>query len=131
MSRESGEESSSGEHPAQIQIVNLATDDYEIYIGRRADPRVHMLTDGVPPGEEGWLGNPHPIGMCELCGKEHTREECIEAFRIDFHAKLEDDSAFRRAVLALKGKRLGCYCKPLDCHGDVIRKFVDAGDAGR
>jgi hypothetical protein len=24
-------------------------------------------------------------------------------------------------VLALRGKRLGCLCKPAPCHGDIIK----------
>ena len=128
MGKETREEESPDPHTL---IVNLATDDHEIYIGRRANPRVHMLTAGVRPGQEGWLGNPHPIGMCELCEREHTRAECIESFRADFHARLDHDPEFRKTVLELAGKRLGCYCKPLDCHGDVIREFIDAGGGDR
>ena len=26
----------------------------------------------------------------------------------------------------LKGKRLGCWCKPLPCHGDVLAELADA-----
>ena len=25
----------------------------------------------------------------------------------------------------LKGKRLGCWCKPLQCHGDVLVELID------
>jgi hypothetical protein len=27
--------------------------------------------------------------------------------------------------MALKGKRLGCFCKPLACHGDVIKEYIE------
>ena len=111
---------------AETTVVNLNTDDYDVYIGRGTKPRTHMLTEGIRPGEEGWLGNPHPIGYCEICAQTHTREECIERFRADFYAKLDRDPEFRKAVLALKGKRLGCYCKPKACHGDVIKAWIDA-----
>ncbi|MCP4544938.1 MAG: DUF4326 domain-containing protein [bacterium] len=113
--------------PSATLIVNLAADEYDIYIGRGSDPRTHMLTAGVRPGERGWLGNPHPIGYCDLCDLEHTRDECIAAFREDFRGKLTTDDAFRAAVLALRGKRLGCYCKPKNCHGDVIKAYLDSG----
>lgn len=29
------------------------------------------------------------------------------------------------ALPELKGKRLGCYCKPLPCHGDVLAELAD------
>jgi hypothetical protein len=110
----------------ETRVVNLSFDEFDVYIGRRSNPRVHMLTVGVKPFEEGWLGNPHPIGECELCGEEHTRDECIELFRRDFYKMLGENAEFRRAVLSLKGKRLGCYCKPKNCHGDVIRDFIES-----
>ena len=28
--------------------------------------------------------------------------------------------------LELKGKTLGCFCKPLACHGDVLAYIADA-----
>jgi hypothetical protein len=33
------------------------------------------------------------------------------------------DPAWRVALKALSGKRLGCHCKPKACHGDVIIKL--------
>ncbi|MCK4295976.1 MAG: DUF4326 domain-containing protein [Candidatus Marinimicrobia bacterium] len=85
-----------------------------------------MLTEGIKPGEEGWLGNPHPIGWCDICGEYHTCKECIEKFKQDFYIKLNSDLEFRKAVLALKGKRLGCYCKPKACHGDLIKEWIES-----
>lgn len=26
----------------------------------------------------------------------------------------------------LKGKRLGCFCKPLSCHGDIIVSILES-----
>jgi len=28
-------------------------------------------------------------------------------------------------LIELKGKRLGCWCKPMPCHGDVLIKLLD------
>jgi hypothetical protein len=28
----------------------------------------------------------------------------------------------------LKDKILGCYCKPLSCHGDILKKYVEKID---
>jgi len=111
-------------------VVNLSQDTYDEYIGRGINYHTHMLADGIKPGAEGWLGNPHPIGWCDRCLEYHTREECIEAFKIDFYQKLETESAFRQHVISLRGKRLGCYCKPEACHGDIIKAWIDA-NSGR
>ena len=35
---------------------------------------------------------------------------------------------FRQRIHALKGKRLGCFCKPYPCHGDIIKEYLDTLD---
>lgn len=109
-------------------VVNLSVDEYEVYIGRGRKVKSNMLTPGLKPGEEGWLGNPHPIGFCEICRGEHSRDECIAAFKNDFYTKLENDLEFRDSVKALHGSVLGCYCKPDACHGDIITEWINKQD---
>ncbi len=110
----------------ETTVVNLEIDSYDVYIGRSIDKPVNMLTAGIKPGEQGWIGNPHPIGWCEICQEEHTRKECIIKFKRDFLKKVQSDPEFNKSVLELKHKRLGCYCKPQDCHGDVIKEWLDS-----
>ncbi len=114
------------ESKAGTTIVNIANDSCEVYIGRGTEYRTHMLAEGIKPGEEGWLGNPHPIGWCDICSEYHTRIECINKFTQDFYRKINNDPEFRKSVLSLKGKRLGCYCKPKECHGDIIKKWIES-----
>lgn len=114
------------ESDMETTVVNLNKDSYDVYIGRGREKPANMLTEGIKPGEEGWLGNPHPIGWCAICKENHTRTECIEKFKIDFYKKIDSDPVFRKAVLALKGKRLGCYCKPKACHGDLIKEWIES-----
>lgn len=109
-------------------IVNLSMDAYEVYAGRGRQVKSNMLTPGLETGEEGWLGNPHPIGFCTICNEEHSRDECIQAFKTDFYRKLENDAIFRESVSALQGKILGCYCKPKACHGDIIVAWINKGE---
>jgi len=54
-----------------------------------------------------------------------TRTECIAMYRAWFYKKL-NDPRFRDKVLELKGKALGCYCAPLECHGDVIVEYLNS-----
>ncbi|CAM0049278.1 unknown function [Vibrio phage F86] len=77
-------------------IVNIAHHSFDVYIGR-----------GTP------FGNPFKSGV------DGTRSEVIELYRYWLLEQLKDDE-FKRAFLALKGKILGCHCKPKACHGDVI-----------
>jgi hypothetical protein len=87
---------------AKCTVANKRTSDFDVYIGR--------------PSE---FGNPYPVGT-------HGRAKCIELYRQSFYDRIDNDLAFRTLVLTLAGKRLGCFCKPLACHGDVIAEWVNA-----
>ncbi len=51
------------------------------------------------------------------------------SFRWYLELRTRHDPDFRRDVLALRGKRLGCFCKPGPCHADVLAAWVDAQPA--
>lgn len=90
-------------HPTLV--VNVYSDDYDIYIGRAGK------------GQSGYFGNPFHNG---------TRSENIDAFRKYFYKRLKSDPEFNRRVRSLKGKRLACFCKPQKpCHGDVIAEYLN------
>jgi hypothetical protein len=87
------------------KVVNLRNSEFDVYIGR---------------GRGGCWGNPFVIG------KDGSREEVVEKYRAWFAERVESDSTFKEQLAQLKGKTLGCYCKPLACHGDVIAEYVNA-----
>lgn len=84
---------------------------FDIYIGR-AVPR-KALADS-------------PFGNPFIIGRDGNRSEVIRKFESYFHTCLTVDKEFRAAVFALRGKRLACWCKPADCHGDIIAAYLDA-----
>lgn len=97
-------------------IINIKSGDkYDIYCGRAGH------------GQDGYFGNRHLIGYCNemTCHCEHDRDGAIEAYKIDFNYKIKHDSQFFLRVLELKDKILGCFCKPLACHCDVIKEYLD------
>lgn len=97
-------------------VVNVRLDPCDCYIGRKGvGGSRHMLN--TKAGEPGWLGNPW---------RADSMADPIESFRQAFLRKLDAVPEFRAAVLALRGKRLGCWCKPGACHGDVIAAWLDA-----
>lgn len=100
--------SSTGSAPSTpTSVVNLRTASYDVYIGRAGR------------GKHGYFGNPFTVA-------QHGAK-AIELFRDSyFIPRLEKDATFRARVLALRGKRLGCFCKPKPCHGDVIAAWIDA-----
>jgi len=48
-----------------------------------------------------------------------TREQSIQLYR----EYLENNHILRAALPELSGHTLGCWCKPLACHGDVLVEF--------
>lgn len=64
-------------------------------------------------------GNPFHIGI------DGTRQQVIDKYEEHVRA----DPAFVAKIKAeLKGKRLGCCCKPKACHGDVLARIADEED---
>lgn len=89
-------------------VVNIRTSaEYDEYIGRAGH------------GEDGYFGNPFKLQRHE------PRGITIEKFTAYFYKRLESDPVFKERILALRGKVLGCFCKPNACHGDVIAKYVN------
>ena len=86
---------------------------FDVYIGR-----------GSP-----W-GNPHAVGFGASPGEEQNdREEAIRKFKYDFERGFLRKS--KEDALELKGKTLGCHCKPLACHGDVLAEYLNSLDDGK
>jgi len=81
-------------------VVNIRKSEYDVYIGR-SGKGVHSI----------W-GNPFSRG---------TRESNIAKFE----AYLLETPELIRKLPELRDKRLGCFCKPKDCHGDVLKRFLD------
>jgi hypothetical protein len=81
-------------------VVNSRREHYDVYIGRG-----------------GQWGNPF------LIGKDGTREEVIEKYRV----WILGQPVLLRQLPMLKGKRLGCFCAPHACHGDVLVAMVTGG----
>lgn len=76
----------------ETTIVNVKFQDCVIYCGRPSK----------------W-GNPYRIG------KDGSRNEVIEKFATYFiHSDLIND------IEELRGKILGCHCRPQRCHLDII-----------
>lgn len=89
---------------SKTTVVNIYKEPYDIYIGR---------------GRGSMWGNPFHIG-------EHgTRDEVIEMYRKYLWGLIKNDAITNEHLLELDGKRLGCFCKPQACHGDVIVKAVE------
>lgn len=94
--------------PKIPKVVHCKVEPYDVYIGRPSkwgNPYSHI------PGVAPW-----PVD---------SREDAIRLYEdyIRSNPKL-----LEAAKKELKGKVLGCHCKPLDCHGDILLKIANEED---
>lgn len=87
-------------------VVHCKKEPFDVYIGRPSK----------------W-GNPfsHKEGT-KAQFRVATREEAIQKF-VEWIAQQDDLLA---DVHELKGKVLGCWCKPQACHGDVLAELAES-----
>lgn len=83
-------------------VVNKYKEDFDVYIGRGST----------------W-GNPYVISS------DGTRDQVIQSYKDLFLKKVQTGDIPHSRLITLKGKRLGCFCKPQNCHGDVIAEYVN------
>lgn len=69
----------------------------------------------------GVYGNPYRV--TRAC----SREQSIMKYRPYFSDRMINDFKFRKAVNNIRRYKkcvLLCYCKPRDCHGDIIIEYL-------
>lgn len=72
-----------------------------------------------------FIGRPSPLGNPFRIGQDGSREDVIRKYEAYARDRVERSPVFRRQILECHGKRLGCYCAPLPCHGDVIAVLAE------
>lgn len=100
-------------------VVNLRFQPYDVYIGRLRGIDEHF-------------GNPFShVGSSLARVRVQTREDAIMAFASWLRGTAYRDVEPRRRnwilenLHTLTGKRLGCFCAPQPCHGDVLARLAD------
>jgi len=84
------------------KVVHCKQEKFDVYIGRPSR----------------W-GNPYQVGT------HGSRERVIESYRAYLRERPELVKAVRQE---LRGKVLGCWCKPKACHGDVLAAVAEGAD---
>ena len=85
-------------------VVNIRQEKCDVYIGRARS------------GQYNKWGNKAKAG---------TREENIAAYRKQLWEQIDTGEISISELRELRGKKLGCFCKPKACHGDIIKKAVN------
>lgn len=68
-----------------------------------------------------YIGRPSVWGNKFLIGPDGTREEVIEKYEL----WLLSNEYLMSRLPELKGKVLGCFCRPRRCHGDVLARLAN------
>jgi len=92
------------------------------------DPKTRVINvrqrkhteDEVYIGRGGPWGNPYRIG------RDGTRTDVIDKFRVWIRGDSRIARMRRARIAELKGKTLVCFCKPQPCHGDILAEMADA-----
>ena len=97
--------------PIYNNLKEWMKDPNNVYIGRRGV--VFIDGERFPKRDSKWA-NPFKIN------KNTTREKVIQQYR-DYITNIMNNDDFHE----LKGKNLGCWCKPEGCHGDVLAELAN------
>ena len=87
------------------RVVHCKKEEFDVYVGRGSK----------------W-GNPYSH-------KEGTLAEHVVGSRTEAIQKFEEYLLSNEELMAslpdLKGKTLGCWCKPKSCHGDILLRYAN------
>jgi hypothetical protein len=88
-----------------VEVVNLK---YCKDWGKSGDFKIDRTTK--------W-GNPY------LIGKDGDRDDVCNKYAIYIRNQLQNGNLNIKELQ--NAKRLGCWCKPLRCHGDELKKIIE------
>jgi hypothetical protein len=87
------------------RVVHCKKEEFDVYVGRGSrwgNPYSH---------KEGTLAE-HVVG---------SRTEAIQKFE----EYLLSNEELMGSLEELRGKTLGCWCKPKSCHGDILIRYAN------
>ena len=99
------------------QFQNLkewTQDPNNVYIGR---PGIVFIDKERFPKKGSIWANPFKVSV------KLTRKDSLEKYEIYIREKIETEAVYKE-LLQLNGKNLGCWCKPEECHGDILLKIL-------
>lgn len=99
------------------RVINIKKDDE--FSSQKSTPKYEYI------GRGSYWGNPY-----SMYEEGDDREEVIRKYKYDFDYEKFPNKE-KSEVYKLAGKRLGCFCKPHSCHGDVLADFLNSWDDGK
>lgn len=105
--------------PKYNNLKEWINDENNVYIGRK-----HIVfIDGKRfPDEQSIWANPFKIK------KDGNRKNIMVQYERYIREKIDKGEITKHQLMELKNKTLGCWCKPEECHGDILKKIVNEFD---
>jgi hypothetical protein len=104
-------------HICITRVINIKTDTK--FAGIKSNAEYEYI------GRGSYWGNPY-----SMFAEGDSREEVIRKYKYDFDYE-KFPKKEKSEVYKLAGKRLGCFCKPDACHGDILADFLNQYDDGK
>lgn len=111
--------------PKYNNLKEWCEDPNNVYIGRKGVVFIKNEETGKKeryPKQDSKFANPFKLK------KGTSRDQVTEKYNMYLRNKIRKEEITLEDLHNLKGKTLGCWCKPDKCHGDVlleILKFID------
>ena len=102
--------------PEYENLKEWMSNENNSYIGRSG---IVFIKEKRFPTTSSIFANPYKVG------RDGTRNEVIEKYELYIRDRIEKENDIKQALLNLKGKTLGCWCKPEACHGDILLRLIE------
>lgn len=99
------------------RVINISRETQ--YKGEKSTAKYEYI------GRGSYWGNPY-----SMFEEGDDREEVIRKYKYDFDYE-KFPHIDKQEVYKLAGKRLGCFCRPAVCHGDVLADYLNSWDDGK
>lgn len=104
--------------PRYNNLKEWMDDPNNVYIGRKGI----VFIDGKRfPSKGSVFANPFKSA-------KEPGVDVIDKYRTYIIEQIESGAISEEEVTNLKGKTLGCWCRPERCHGDVLLEILDVWD---
>lgn len=101
--------------PKYNNLKEWMDDGNNVYIGRKC---IVIINGKRYPKKDSLFANPFKID------EKTNREEVLKKYKIYIKEKIEKNPDLKNELLKLDNKKLGCWCKPFKCHGDILIKMI-------
>lgn len=103
-------------------LQDWMNDKNNIYIGRAG---IVFIKNEKTGNKERFPKKSSPFYNPSKIGKHGNRDQVIEKYKNYILKKLEQSQELMNLLKSMKGKKLGCWCHPEKCHGDVLLELIN------